>query len=75
MMKTKDANRKPKTHFEQIPLKVVVKKITDGAASTAEHGDPDNVTVEPASRKTEPYHDISIQPDDRRLPWLSRVVQ
>lgn len=74
MTKTKDAKRKPKTHFEQIPLKVV-KKITDGAASTAERGGPDNVTVEPASRKTEPYNDIAIQPDGRRLAWLSRVVQ
>ena len=75
MMKTKDAKPKPKTHFEQIPLKVVVKKITEGAASTAEPSGPDNVTVEPSSRKTEPYNDIAIQPDGRRLPWLSRVVQ
>ena len=69
MMKTKDAKRKPKTHFEQIPLKVVVKKITVGTAR------PDKVTVEPSSQKTEPYNDIAIQPDDTRLPWLSRVVQ
>ena len=75
MMKTKDGTRKPKTHFEQIPLKVVVKKITEGAASTAEDAGPDNVTVEPSSRKTEPYNDIAIQPDGRLLPWLSRVVQ
>jgi hypothetical protein len=73
MMKTKDAKRKPKTHFEQIPLKAVVKKITDGAASMAEHAGPDNVTVEPVSRKTEPYNDLAIQPDGRLLPWLSRV--
>ena len=58
MMKTKDAKRKPQTHFEQIPLKVV-KKITEGAASTAERGGPDNVTVEPASQKTEPYNDFA----------------
>jgi hypothetical protein len=75
MMKTKDASRKPKTHFEQIPLKVVVKKITEGAASTADRGGPDNVTVEPASRKSEPYNEVAIQPDGRRLPWLSRIVQ
>jgi hypothetical protein len=75
MMKTKDAERKSKTHFEQIPLEVVVKKITDGSASTAEHAGPANVTVEPSSRKTEPYNDIAIQPDGRLLPWLSKVVQ
>lgn len=75
MMKTKDAMRKPKTHFEQVPLKVVVKKITEGAASTAEHAGPDNMTVESSSRKTEPYNDVAIQPDGRRLPWLSKVVQ
>jgi hypothetical protein len=69
MTKTKDGKRKPKTHFEQIPLKVVVKKITEGAAR------PDNVTVERASQKTEPYNDLAVQPDGRLLPWLSRVVQ
>ena len=69
MMKTKDAKQKPKTHFEQIPLKVVVKKITVGTAR------PDKVTVEPSSQKTEPYNDIAIQNDDTRLPWLSRVMQ
>ena len=66
MMKTKDAKRKPRTHFEQVPLKVV-KKITDGAASNAATVGPDNVVVEPASRKTEPYMETAVQPDGRRL--------
>ena len=74
MMKTKDAARKPQTHFEQIPLKVV-KWIVEGASSTAEHAGPDNVTVEPVSRKTEPYNNVAIEPDGRLLLWLPRVVQ
>lgn len=57
---------KPRTHFEQIPLKVV-KKITEGAASNAAPVGPDNMIVEPASRKTEPYMDTAVQPDGRRL--------
>jgi hypothetical protein len=69
MTKKKDAKRKPTTHFEQVPLKVV-KKITDGAGSNAENLGSDNMVVEPASRKTEPYTDISVQPDSRR--FLSR---
>ena len=64
MKKPKDAKRKPRTHFEQIPLKVV-RKITDGAALKAEPVLPDNMVVEPASRKTEPYNHIDFQPDSR----------
>jgi len=37
-----DATLKSGTHFEQVPLEEVVKKIA-------------NLTVEPASEKTEPY--------------------
>jgi len=66
MKKTKDAKRKPRTHFEQIPLKVV-RKIADGAALKAEPVLPDNMVVEPASRKTEPYNHIDFQPDSRLL--------
>ena len=66
MTKAKDAKRKPRTHFEQIPVKVV-KKMTDGAASNAENVGSDNMVVEPASRKTEPYMDTAVQPDGRRL--------
>ena len=66
MTKTKDDKRKPRTHFEQIPLKVV-KKITDRAALKAEPVLPDNMVVEPATRKTEPYNHIDFQPDSRQL--------
>jgi hypothetical protein len=43
MKKTLDATLKSGTHFEQIPLEEVVKKIAD------------SLTLEPPSRKTEPY--------------------
>jgi hypothetical protein len=65
MKKMKDAKRKPRTHFEQIPLKVV-RKIAAGAA-LKEPVLPDNMVVEPASRKTEPYNHIDFQPDSRLL--------
>ena len=68
MVKTKDAKRKPRTHFEQVPL-AIVKKITDGAASKAEEAGPDNMTIERTPRKTEPYNDLTAQPDGRRFTW------
>jgi hypothetical protein len=43
MKKTLDATLKSETHFEQIPLEEVVKKIAN------------NLTFEPPSEKTEPY--------------------
>ena len=55
MMKKKSrAKRELRTHFEKIPLKVV-KKILNGEPSRTEEAGPDNVIVEPAPRKTEPY--------------------
>ena len=43
MIKTRDASLKPGTHFEQIPLEEVARKIAD------------SLTLEPPSQKTEPY--------------------
>jgi len=43
MTKTHDANLKPETHFEQVPLEEVVKKTAD------------RLTLESPSEKTEPY--------------------
>ena len=43
MKKTLGATLKSGIHFEQIPLEEVVKKIAD------------NLTLEPPSKKTEPY--------------------
>ena len=41
-------------HFEQIPV-AVVKKIAEAQESKKGTARPANVTVEPSSRKTEPY--------------------
>jgi len=52
MKKTSEAKRKSGTHFEQVPLEVV-KKIADAKKEKAGR---DNVIVEPAFKKTEPYY-------------------
>ena len=52
-MKTNRIKRQPKTYFEVIPVEVV-RKIAGGDISKTENTWPDNVTVEPVSRKTEP---------------------
>jgi hypothetical protein len=52
-MKAPSTTRKPRTHFEQIPVQVV-KKLTlekDRRKKT----NTANVAVEPPARKTEPY--------------------
>jgi hypothetical protein len=54
MKKTSRATRKSTTHFEQVPLEIV-KRIADREASKTQKPKPDNVIVEPMSRKTEPY--------------------
>ena len=46
--------KKPGTHFDQIPIDDV-KKIADRDTPKKENGGRDNVIVEPASSKTEPY--------------------
>jgi len=46
--------RKPRTHFEQVAVKVV-KKIVERAEPQTPKAGPANVIVEPASLKTEPY--------------------
>jgi len=53
VMKPKHA-RPTTTHFEQVPLKVV-KRIAVPAPSKAARARPHNLTIGPASRKTEPY--------------------
>jgi hypothetical protein len=45
---------KPGTHFDQIPIEVV-KKIADRDTPKKDNSGRDNVIVEPASSKTEPY--------------------
>ena len=52
MKKTSHAKRKSGTHFEQVPLEIV-KKIADAKTEKAGR---DNVVVEPAFKKTEPYY-------------------
>ena len=54
MKKTSHAKRKS-THFEQVPLEIV-RKIADREVSKTEKAGRDNVIVEPASKKTEPYY-------------------
>ena len=70
-MKKKQAKGGSKTHFETIPLKSVKKILNEQPRRTEEAG-PDNVTVEPAWRKTEPYsmggpfaYSIARSPQDR----------
>jgi hypothetical protein len=56
--KTKRAPRRSKTHFEQVPLKVVeqvVSELTDGPHKRH----PANLTVEPPLKKAEPYTAIN----------------
>jgi hypothetical protein len=45
---------KSRTHFEQIPLDEVVKKIVEGDVSKDEKAETDNVIVEPAARTSKP---------------------
>jgi hypothetical protein len=53
-MKARSATRKPRTYFEQIPVKVV-KKIVLARDRKKETTGTANVIVEPPARKTEPY--------------------
>jgi hypothetical protein len=46
--------KKPRTHFDQIPIEEV-KKIADPDVPKKESGGKSHVIVEPASSKTEPY--------------------
>jgi hypothetical protein len=50
MTKRSQAVRKPRTHFEQVPLEVV-KKIAEGDVSTDEEAGTDDVIVESVSTK------------------------
>ena len=45
--------RKPRTHFEQVPLDVV-KKIAEGDLYKDDKAGADHVIVEPAFRRSEP---------------------
>ena len=53
-MKARSAKRKPRTYYEQIPVKVV-KKIALANDRKKTTTGPANVVAEPPARKTEPY--------------------
>jgi hypothetical protein len=53
-MTKSNADRRSRTHFEQIPLEVV-KKIALVESPDEQRIGPDNLVLEPASQKTEPY--------------------
>ena len=50
MAKSKDATRKPHTHFEQVPIDVV-KKIAEADVSEDKKAGPAHVGARPTSRK------------------------
>lgn len=54
MIQTSRAKRKSPTYFEQVPLEVV-KKLRGDAVNTDRAG-TNNLIVETALKKTEPYH-------------------
>jgi hypothetical protein len=54
MIKTSRAKRKSQTHFEQVPLEVV-EKLLGGEAVKTDRAGPNNLIVETAQTKTEPY--------------------
>jgi hypothetical protein len=62
-MKTRHVKRKPGTHFEQIPVKVV-KKIVGGSGSKKTSG-TDNLIIERVPIKTEPYSMLEL--------WLEKA--
>jgi hypothetical protein len=54
MSKKSPARRKPRTHFEQVPVDVV-KHLRGVEADKAQGATNQNLIVEPAAGKTEPY--------------------
>jgi hypothetical protein len=54
MIKTSRAKRKSPTYFEQVPLEVV-KKVLGGDAVNTDRARTNNLIVETAVKKTEPY--------------------
>jgi hypothetical protein len=46
---------KPGSHFEQIPLAEVMKRVIQEESPRTSESILDNLTREPASKKTEPY--------------------
>jgi hypothetical protein len=54
MIKTSRAKRKPRTHFEQVPLEVV-KKVLGGEAARIDTAGSKALAVETAPGKTRPY--------------------
>jgi hypothetical protein len=54
MIKTSRARRKSRTYFEQVPLEVV-EKLLRGEAVETDRAGPNNLIVETARSKTEPY--------------------
>jgi hypothetical protein len=56
----RNALRRWKTHFGQIPVDEVLKKVAQGEASKDTKAGQGNLIVERASQKTEPY---SVRPE------------
>jgi hypothetical protein len=54
MIKTSRAKRKAQTHFEQVPVDVVKRKVLGGEAVKTDRAGPSNLIVETAQSKTEP---------------------
>ena len=64
------------THFAQIPVKVV-KQIVPAEIPPRRASGVDNLIVEPASRKTEPYSTWVVRsatPDPRRMAKLEQLA-
>ena len=59
MKKKTQAAKSPKTHFEQIPVEKVLEKLPELDAPKKPDSTTNNVILEPASSKTEPY---SVRP-------------
>ena len=55
MIKTSRAKRKAQTHFEQVPVEVVKRKVLGGEAVKTHSAGTNNSVVETTPTKTEPY--------------------
>ena len=55
MIKTSRAKRKSQTHFEQVPVEVVRRKVLGGEAVKTDRAGMNDPMVETAPTKTEPY--------------------
>jgi hypothetical protein len=55
MIKTSRAKRKAQTHFEQVPVEVVKRKVLGGEAVKTDRAGTNDPMVETAPTKTGPY--------------------